>query len=75
MKEYPPKINYSPLGIQSPELRLGLSGILEDMVERYMYDFPKSCHIKPATINRGALTFKLFNRRSRKKKEEDDDDE
>jgi len=65
----PSKNQYFPLGIERPDLILGLSGILEDMVSRYITDFPKRCHIEPATVNHGALTFKFVQTKRREKNE------
>ena len=66
MKKYPPKTDYLPLGI-NPEMVLGLSGILENKVNQFMNEFPRRIKIKPASINKGAMTFKLFEIRRKKK--------
>jgi hypothetical protein len=56
-----------PLGIDVRQI-LGMSGMLEVKVEQYMAEFPMECIVKPATINRGALTFKIIKTKRRKRK-------
>jgi hypothetical protein len=67
MKNYLPKTERLPLGMRQG-VGLGLSGILENKVTQYMTEFPKRCRVKPASVNKGALTFKLIPTSRRKRK-------
>jgi len=69
MKKYSPKIKYLPLGIDA-EMILGLSGILENKINQYMNEFPRMVVRKPASINNGAITFKIFDVKRRNKNED-----
>ena len=66
MKTYPPKIKYLPLGIDA-EMALGLSGILENKINQYLKEFPKRIVKRPASINKGAITFKFTEVRRKRK--------
>jgi hypothetical protein len=67
MKTHPPEIEYYPLGLR-PETILGMSGILEQKITEYMVEFPKRIRKSPASINNGAITFKIFEVKKRKRK-------
>jgi hypothetical protein len=63
----PPETKYLPLGIR-PEMILGMSGILEAKINEYMTEFPKRVRQYPASINNGAITFKIFEVKRGKRK-------
>jgi hypothetical protein len=65
MKTYPPEIKYHPLGLR-PEMVMGMSRILEDKINEYMAEFPKRIRKYPASINNGAITFKLYDLKGKK---------
>ena len=66
MKKYPPETEYYPLGLR-PETVLGMSTILENMINQHLVEFPRQIVKKPASINTGALTFKIYIRKRKKK--------
>ena len=68
MKTYSLKTEYLPLGLR-PEMVMGMSLILEDKIIEYMAEFPRRIRKYPASINNGAMTFKIYNLKGKKENE------